>query len=76
VNKLVPNYEKPLVSIRVEHAENGEEAEVSLSYKGREFNPFAEPDSEDDISMRILRKIVKDHAYSFSDGGNKLSFKI
>jgi polar amino acid transport system ATP-binding protein len=74
--KLLAKYEKPCVSIRVEHTEESEEAEVSLSYEGVEYNPFAGEDAEEDVSMRILRNIAKGPEHSFADGRNKLSFKI
>jgi polar amino acid transport system ATP-binding protein len=74
VQKLPLVTENPSIVVNIAYSGESGLAEISLSYRGDRFNPFAA--KEDDVSMRIIRNIAPNPVHSYSDGINKLEFVI
>jgi polar amino acid transport system ATP-binding protein len=73
-NKLPQAAETPDILISIGYSEESGGVEISMSYRGSEFNPLSAEDA--DTSLRIIRDIAKNPVHSYSDGINKLEFKI
>ncbi len=72
VNKIIKSTDK--IKINVGFYEADASIEILFSYEGASYDPFESYD-EDDISMLLVNKYVKDHEFNF-EYTNKLKLKI
>ncbi len=72
INHILQNTDK--ITIHLGFYEADATIELTLLYGGGEYDPFAAV-KEDDISMMLVNKYVKEHEFVFEDG-NKLTLKI
>jgi polar amino acid transport system ATP-binding protein len=72
INKLLPQQELVDITVTVGYSEEKGEIELAIVYAGNPYNPFEEKD-EDDLSMIIVRNLVKSSDYLFCEEKNKLS---
>lgn len=75
MQKLPAAAESPDITIDVDYSEESGRAELSFSYTGKELNPLAS-DDEDDISLRLIRNIVKNPAHKYDGTINILTFEV
>ena len=74
INQLPPVAETPDIVINIAYSEESGGVEITLTYRGREFNPFAA--GEEDISLMIIRNIARNPVHSYKENVNTLEFKI
>ncbi len=72
VNHIIKSTEK--IKISVGFYEADAVMEITLSYGGEEYDPFALCD-KDDISMLLVNKYVREHEFTY-EGTNKLILKL
>jgi len=60
------------MTVTIGYAEEKGEIELTIDYAGEPYNPFEDADDGDDLSMIIVRKLVKSSDYSIDGGKNKL----
>ena len=73
---IVCTMEKPRVHLTIEYSQENESAAFALEYGGEKMDIF---EDGDEISVSILKKIVRDEKYSWdecSEMGNNLEFHI
>ena len=64
------------IELEIIYTESERILELNLSCGGKNYNPFAKKDSEDDLSLKILYGYGKNFRYSSSEGLNKVSMEI
>ncbi|MFA6103594.1 MAG: ATP-binding cassette domain-containing protein [Victivallaceae bacterium] len=74
INQLPPVAETPDIVINIAYSEESGGVEITLTYRGRDFNPFAA--EEEDISLMIIRNIARNPVHSYKENINTLEFKI
>lgn len=73
IHKLFVKSDNPFpVTVTVGHSGKKVEIELTLTYRGKAYNPFEDEDNTEDISMIIVRKLVKQNVFSCVQGENKL----
>jgi polar amino acid transport system ATP-binding protein len=76
VNMLLPNKrEGQTIALALEYAEKRGEFQLVFDYPGELYNPMLD-ESEDNLSLMIVRKKAKDTRHSYANGMNQLSLSI
>lgn len=77
LHKLLARSGQPVdITVTVGFFEKNNEIELTATYAGAPYNPFADHSGSDDLSMVIVRKLVKNIDYSYEDGKNKLRMTL
>jgi len=63
------------ITISVSYSEESGEVELTFTYGGGPYNPF-ETGESDDLSMTIVRNLVKKNCFSFEGGRNRLGLAL
>jgi polar amino acid transport system ATP-binding protein len=73
LNQLLPAQGESVdITVLVDYSEEDGSIEIILTYAGKPCNPFEEGSGPDDLSIRIIRKLVTQNDYSLQDGKNLL----
>jgi len=75
MQKLPQASDTPDISINIDYSEESGAAGITLSYRGKNFNPLSSED-DDDISLRLIRNIAKNPVYTYDGNVNKLGFDV
>jgi len=77
INKLLAKPGKSVdMAVTVGNSEKNSEIELTIAYAGEPYNPFEDADDGDDLSMIIVRKLVKSSDCYFNEGKNKLRMTL
>ncbi len=60
---LLPQYDDPFIRIKAEYSEQNKDCNITVSYKGDAFDI---KDTDNDLSLSLLRKMTKDIRYSYN----------
>ena len=77
INKLLTRQGESVdMTVTVGYSEKNYEIELTIVYAGKPYNPFDDGDDRDDLSMLIVRKLVKTSDFSLEEGKNKLKMTL
>ena len=76
VNMLLPiKPEGQAITFALEYAEKRDEFQIIFDYPGEQNNPLLD-ESEDNLSLMIVKKKTKNTQYSYSNGNNQILISI
>ncbi len=71
VHKLLPRLGESIdTSVTVGYSEEDGEVELAITYAGEPFNPFEDAKDANDLSMKIVRRLVKKSECKTEEGKN------
>jgi polar amino acid transport system ATP-binding protein len=68
--------EKPDILVNIGYTEKEKNIIITISYGGRQEDPFADTDEDEGLGLLMVRRISKSALYSTGDGRNNLTITL